>query len=342
MKGTPITGLSVTGPEMIEAYCRQLHRAVADALSAVWAEPIDALTRQRLLERPHGDQKRWLEAWSQLPELTNVSSQLNQDVVTVVDTQSLSADQRAALSVGLNGLKPWRKGPFQFFDTHIDTEWHSDWKWQRVAPHLSDLSGRTVLDVGCGSGYHCWRMAGAGARFVLGIDPTVLFLIQYLSVKRYMPTTPVWFAPLRLEQLPTEAALFDTVFSMGILYHRRSPLDHLLELFGLLRPGGELVLETLVIEGDEQAVLVPHDRYAMMRNVYFLPSTKMLEIWLARCGFTDIRTVDVCVTSVEEQRSTEWMPFQSLPDFLDPQDASKTIEGYTAPRRATLIATRPE
>jgi tRNA (mo5U34)-methyltransferase len=341
MTGPEMTGPEMTGPEMIEAYCSELHQAVAESLSTTWAEPIDQLTRQRLLEKPHGDQKRWLDAWEQLPVLTDVSCQMDQDVVTVGGAQCLREDQHAALSIGLNGLKPWRKGPFHFFDTHIDTEWHSDWKWQRVAPHLSDLTGRAVLDVGCGSGYHCWRMAGAGARFVLGIDPTILFLIQYLSVKRYASAAPVWFAPLRLEQLPMEAALFDTVFSMGILYHRRSPLDHLLELFGLLRPGGELVLETLVIEGGEQAVLVPRDRYAMMRNVYFLPSTKMLEVWLARCGFIDIRTVDVCVTTVEEQRSTEWMPFQSLPDFLDPHDASKTIEGYAAPRRATLIATRP-
>lgn len=326
---------------MIEKYCEQLRDAVVGNLSAEWAVPIDALTRQRLLEKPHGDQKRWLEALSKLPVVGNPVCQLNQDAVTVSADNGLADDQQASLHEGLHGLKPWRKGPFQFFDTHIDTEWHSDWKWQRVAPHLSDLAGRAVLDVGCGSGYHCWRMAGAGARFVLGIDPTILFLIQYLAVKRYTPSTPVWFAPLRLEQLPMEASLFDTIFSMGILYHRRSPLDHLLELFGLLRPGGELVLETLVVDGDERALIVPSDRYAMMRNVYFLPSTKMLEIWLARCGFVDIRTVDVCATTVEEQRSTEWMPFQSLPDFLDPQDSAKTIEGYPAPLRATLIANRP-
>ena len=60
-------------------------------------------------------------------------------------------------------LKPWRKGPFSLFDAFIDTEWRSDWKWQRLAPHISSLQGRTVLDVGCGSGYHCWRMRGAGA-----------------------------------------------------------------------------------------------------------------------------------------------------------------------------------
>nr|WP_169730591.1 DUF1698 domain-containing protein [Carnimonas nigrificans] len=42
----------------------------------------------------------------------------------------------------------------------------------------------------------------------------------------------------------------------------------------------------------------------------------------------------------DEQRSTEWMTFQSLKDFLDPEDQHKTIEGYPAPRRALLVATR--
>ncbi len=60
---------------------------------------------------------------------------------------------------------PWRKGPFSLYGVNIDTEWRSDWKWDRVLPHLSPLKGRLVLDVGCGGGYHMWRMLGEGADF---------------------------------------------------------------------------------------------------------------------------------------------------------------------------------
>ena len=116
---------------------------------------------------------------------------------------------------------------------------------------------------------------------------------------------------------------------MGVLYHRRSPLDHLWQLKDQLVPGGELVLETLVVEGDENTVLVPGDRYAQMRNVYFIPSAAAQQ-WLEKCGFIDVRIVDACVTSTEEQRRTEWMTTESLADFLDPQDSSKTREGYPA------------
>ncbi|MCB1837854.1 MAG: tRNA 5-methoxyuridine(34)/uridine 5-oxyacetic acid(34) synthase CmoB, partial [Alcanivoracaceae bacterium] len=317
-----------------------LAAALLQLAPAGWTQQVDALTRERLLQSPHGDQARWLAAVQSLPQV-KAQADVRADTITLSTDETLAAGQRQALAQGLRGLMPWRKGPFSFFDTHIDTEWRSDWKWQRVLTHLSSLEGRAVLDVGCGSGYHCWRLHGAGARFVLGIDPTILFLMQYLAVKQYLPQAPVWFAPLRLEELPATAGFFDTVLSMGVLYHRRSPLDHLQELFSLLRPGGELVLETLVVEGDANTVLVPRDRYAMMRNVFFLPSTAMLEIWLARMGFVDIRTVDECVTTTDEQRSTDWMRFQSLPDFLDPDDATRTAEGYPAPRRAVLVATRP-
>jgi len=78
-----------------------------------------------------------------------------------------------------------------------------------------------------------------------------------------------------------------------------------------------------------------------MPNVWFLPSTGALEHWLTRAGFTDVRTVDVNRTSIQEQRATDWMTFQSLPDFLDPQNPDLTIEGLPAPRRAIVIATRP-
>jgi len=176
---------------------------------------------------------------------------------------------------------------------------------------------------------------------VIGVDPNLLFLNQFEAVKHYLPTAPVWQLPFTLEDLPEPTNAFDTVFSMGVFYHRRSPVDHLLQLKACLRPGGELVLETLVVEGDENHCLLPEDRYAQMRNVWFLPSVPMLERMLRRAGFRNVRCVDLNQTSMEEQRSTEWMRFNSLPSFLDPNDSSKTIEGYPAPLRATLIAERP-
>jgi tRNA (mo5U34)-methyltransferase len=62
-----------------------------------------------------------------------------------------------------------------------------------------------------------------------------------------------------------------------------------------------------------------------------------LELWLRRAGFVDVRCVDVSTTTVEEQRGTEWMRYQSLSDFLDPDDHNKTVEGLPAPRRAVIV-----
>jgi len=141
--------------------------------------------------------------------------------------------------------------------------------------------------------------------------------------------------------VPDNLQAFDTVFSMGVFYHRRSPVDHLYQLRQCLKPGGELVLETLVIEGDEHQVLLPEDRYAQMRNVWFIPSSKAVILWLKRCGFKNIKLVDESYTSLDEQRSTDWMQFHSLEEFLDPEDTKKTIEGYPAPLRALITAEAP-
>ncbi len=325
----------------MRSYCRQLEEALAENGPRAWAEPAGWLARRYLLEKPHGDLAEWSRSLEQLPS-GPAEVDTAADTIAIGRPGVLPAAERERLEQGLRGLMPWRKGPFRFFDMEVDTEWRSDWKWQRIVPHLSDLTGRRVLDVGCGSGYHCWRMHGAGARLVLGVDPGILFFMQYQAVRRYVPDAPVWYLPGRLEELPGEADFFDTVFSLGVLYHRRSPLDHLVQLKQALRPGGELVLETLVIEGDAQTLLMPEGRYAAMRNVWFLPSPPMLEIWLRRCGFTDVRVVDVTRTRVDEQRATDWMQFRSLADFLDPEDANRTREGYPGPVRATIMARRPD
>ena len=261
----------------------------------------------------------------------------------VLDQAGDAETINSQIKLGLQQLGPWRKGPFQFFDTHIDTEWRSDWKWQRIASHLAPLEGRTILDVGCGSGYHMWRMLGAGAYRVVGVDPSRLFLSQFQAFKQYAQSGQdkplnIDLLPLKMEDVPRPLKAFDTTFSMGVLYHRKSPIDHLAELKDTLKPGGQLVLETLVIEGELGEVLMPEDRYAQMRNVWFLPSCDTLLLWARRAGFKNPRIVEKNITSLEEQRSTDWMQYQSLTDFLDAEDKTKTREGYPAPLRATLIA----
>jgi tRNA (mo5U34)-methyltransferase len=192
--------------------------------------------------------------------------------------------------------------------------------------------------VGSGNGYYAWRMVGAGARLVLGVDPSLRVVCQYLALRHFFGDQGAFVLPLAFEELPQPVAGFDTLFSMGVLYHRRSPLDHLLGLRRWLRPGGELVLETLVAGQGENRALVPRDRYAQMRNVWFIPSPESLLTWLRRCGFRRPRLVDVTATTSEEQRSTDWMRFHSLRDFLDPEQPSRTVEGLPAPVRAIVVA----
>jgi tRNA (mo5U34)-methyltransferase len=313
------------------------HNLSALGLSS-WLPELHAQLKDRLTPEFHGDFSKWQAALAQLPGVTPSSLDLNSPAVRVGSAADLTQAQHAQLEQALRQLHPWRKGPFELFGLHIDTEWRSDWKWQRLQNHIAPLAGRAVLDIGCGSGYHCWRMRGAGARFVLGVDSTLLFVMQFGALQQYIRDPQVQVLPLAMEDLPPAMACFDTVFSMGLLYHRREPLQHLLELKGCLRDGGELVLETLVIDEQHGELLIPEGRYAQMRNVWAIPSVSSLLDWLRQSGFRDARCVDVGVTTTREQRRTDWMQFQSLSDFLDPQDPGKTVEGYPAPLRAVCLA----
>ena len=305
-------------------------------------EALQKALQEHYYDKAHGRTAEWDQALAALPELTLNNVDFAEQRVTLPLPENLPADQQvnqAQLKSNLMAFKPWRKGPWHYLGIDIDTEWRSDWKWQRILPHISDLKGRNVLVIGTGNGYFLYQMLGAGANMAIGIDPTRIFLYQFHAAQRLLPANGAHLLPLRSEHLPAFGC-FDTVFCLGVLYHRRSPIDHLRELMSYLRPGGELVLETIVVPGDEYTILVPEDRYAKLANVWFLPSTAALENLLRRAGFKDVRTVDVNMTSLDEQQATEWMTFHSLEQFLDPENPELTAEGYPAPRRATLIATR--
>lgn len=306
-----------------------------------WAEQLEEQIANGLNQQRYGDLARWLQSLHDLPLLQADTIHLSESRVGASFEQVLSDDSRDQLQTALRNLHPWRKGPFELFGLHIDAEWRSDWKWDRLKDSIDSLQGRKVLDVGCGSGYHCWRMLGDGAAEVIGIDPTPLFVVQFWALQKYLQQDNVWVLPVAMEQVPAKLQAFDTVFSMGVLYHRRSPFDHLQELKDCLRPGGQLVLETLVIDGELGTTLLPEGRYARMGNVWFLPSCDTLLSWLRKLGFVDAQLLNVCVTTTDEQRSTEWMTFHSLVNFLDPEDASKTAEGYPAPMRAVVTARVP-
>ena len=315
----------------------QFYQKIATNRLSHWLNTLPAQLTDWHQNNLHGEYKHWQKTLDALPSVDGDSTFDIKNNVKVGELGDLNQGEFKRLENLMKKFKPWRKGPYHIHGLHIDTEWRSDFKWDRLSEHISDLSGRYVLDIGCGSGYHLWRMRGAGAKFVVGVDPTQLFLMQFNAVKHFIKDEQVHLLPLGIEQLP-ELKAFDTVFSMGVLYHRKSPIDFLYQLKAQLAKGGELVLETLIVDGDENTVLVPGERYAKMRNVWFLPSEKAMCAWLERCGFSNVRVVNTDVTTLDEQRKTDWVDTESLQDFLDPNDSSKTIEGYPAPKRAIFIA----
>ncbi len=325
------------------------------------AEKIVEITERVLAERRHGDVPRWTEGLNRLPtreNLPDLKLELNAPTVAarftpikvsssasseasnlVANSAAITSNEGApeSLEATLQRLSPWRKGPFHIGDVHINTEWRSDWKWDRIEQAMSPLSGRCVLDVGCGNGYHLWRLRAAGAATVLGIDPSPLFVVQFLAMQRFVQDHQVNLLPLSMEQFEAPGA-FDTVLSMGVLSHRREPMEHLHQLKRCLKPGGELLLETLVLPGDDNRALTVDGRYARMRNVWELPTAARVLDWLNQAGFESARWVNSNVTSTDEQRTTSWMPYESLAEALDKSNSAVTVEGHPRPCRAVLVA----
>ncbi len=306
-----------------------------------WAEQLLYHIRSGYNHQRYGDLTKWLSALEQIPELQTTVVELSNKVLIGASSSQINTQLEAALKC----LIPWRKGPFEIHNIKLDTEWRSDWKWQRIEKLVDDLTHKRVLDIGCGNGYFMYRMLSRNPEMLIGIDPSLRFIIQFYMIKRLLTqhsnwqNPPIHMLPIGIEQLPEKLQVFDTVLSMGILYHRKSPIEHLNQCFNALKSGGQLILETLIVENE--ILLFPQERYAAMPNVWFIPNTDLLLQWLRRCKFVDIELIDITATTTQEQRQTPWMKFHSLTEFLDKNDSKLTIEGYPAPIRAIISARKP-
>ncbi len=229
-------------------------------------------------------------------------------------------------------LIPWRKGPFRINHIFINSEWKSYIKWNTIKKFL-DLENKDILDVGCNNGYHMFRMLEFNPKSITGFDPSALFNLQFEFINSFIKSD-IEYKLLGVEHIPYYEKKFDIIFCMGVLYHRKDPIDMLKELKAGLTKNGEVILDTLIIEGSGEFALSPM-RYAKMKNVYFIPTLKALYNWIERAKFSNVKFISKRYTTTNEQRKTEWIEGESLESFLN-KDETKTIEGYEPPLRVYL------
>jgi tRNA (mo5U34)-methyltransferase len=277
-----------------------------------------------------------------LPDVPATGCSYDHDTVVIgQDADLTDAGQRAAVSAAIDAFVPWKKGPFSLFGHQIDAEWRSDLKWERVRPHIGSLAGQIVADIGCNNGYFMYRMLPLAPRLVIGLEPECRHLLNFRFLQHYARADALHFEPLGIEHMDFYPGFFDTVFCMGILYHHADPVGLLKKIHSSMKKGGQIIVECQGIPGDEPVALMPENRYARARGFWWLPTRSCLVHWLQRSGFGSIDVFDDILLTSTEQRRSSHAPIDSLADFLDPNDPSRTVEGYPAPRRFYLKAIRP-
>lgn len=268
-------------------------------------------------------------------EIKNIEIKDN-DWFTVGKKEDLSEREHQIILNTAKKLIPWRKGPFELFGLRIDSEWQSNIKYNLLRPHFN-LKDKIVADIGCNNGYYMFRMLEDNPKKLIGFDPSPLTLHQFEFINHFVKSKIV-YEMLGVEHLEYYNHKFDFIFMLGVLYHRADPVGTLKSLAKGLNSKGEIIIDTFMIDGEEEVCLTPNKRYSKIPNIYFIPSIPALNNWLSRAGFENMEVLTVTKTTSEEQRKTDWSFDQSLEDFLDPNDSSKTVEGYPAPKRVYIKA----
>ena len=298
------------------------------------------------LDKVREERAKWLE-WKNIKPMrealenikkidTNIKDISFGDWVTVTNDKELSKDDAILLENSAKALIPWRKGPFSLCGLDIDSEWQSNLKYNMLRPYF-DLKNKCVADVGCNNGYYMFRMMEDKPTKLVGFDPSAIFKTQFDFVNHFVKSN-IEYKLLGVEHLEHYETKFDMIFMLGVLYHRADPIGSLKSLNRALNKNGEIIVDSFMIDGDDEVCLVPHDRYAMIPNIYFIPTVNCFKNWLNRAGFKDIEVLEITTTDDKEQRVTLWTFGMSLDDFRDPEDPSKTCEGYPAPKRVYLKA----
>ena len=258
------------------------------------------------------------------------------DWFSVGTKEDVSIEEQEIILQTAKSLIPWRKGPFKIFDLEIDSEWQSNIKYNLIRPFF-DLKDKVVADIGCNNGYYMFRMLEDKPKRLIGFDPSPLTLHQFEFINHFVKSDIV-YEMLGVEHLEFYNHKFDFIFMLGVLYHRADPVGTLKSLARGLNSKGEILIDTFMIDGDEELCLTPNKRYSKIPNIYFIPTIPALKNWLERAGFEHIEVLATTVTTSEEQRKTIWSFDQSLEDFLDENDKTKTVEGYPAPKRVYVKA----
>lgn len=262
----------------------------------------------------------------------------SQDTILFGEKEEIRSDEQQVLIKALRALMPWRKGPWCYYGTEIDAEWRSCLKWNRFKQYIPDLTHKKVIDIGCNNLYYMYRMLDYNPSLVLGIDPVIKYYFHYILNQKIYPVSQFKYELLGVEDIDLFPGFFDVAFFMGILYHRRNPIDCLTSLNKSLKKDGIIFVECCGIPGENEICLFPKKRYMKAPGYWFLPTESALFNMLERTGFTNIEIIDSFKLEEGEQRQTDWARFQSLEHFLNPQDKTLTVEGYPAPVRIYMKA----
>jgi tRNA (mo5U34)-methyltransferase len=139
-------------------------------------------------------------------------------------------------------------------------------KWRQISQAIpDDLTGASVLDIGCNGGFYSLEMKRRGAAKVLGIDIDERYLNQARFAARTL-NMHIEFQKCSVYELDSIAGQFDYVLFMGVFYHLRYPLLGL--DLAVKKVSGKLIFQTM-LRGSKQAPELESD-YSFWREEIFL------------------------------------------------------------------------